>query len=192
VAFTAISGCLQAQSITSKIYFPGLIGLNFSLPQKNIQYKNAIILNTGAEYRPKEGCAFFYRFNYDGVSAKYKEDVAGMGLGNVINGTVQHTYFVLGTGYRIKHGHMGYTLLFQPGLGIHNFDKVSGDANGYTVSQVSAHKFTIKYSSGLEYYLAEHFALVFEPAVYQTNFKSGNSLNSSQIALNIGFTTTLF
>ncbi|MDB5288328.1 MAG: outer membrane protein beta-barrel protein [Mucilaginibacter sp.] len=162
------------------------------LSQKNIQFKNAITLNTGAEYRPKEENALFYRFNYDAASKKYRKNIAGIVPGNVVNGTAHQSYFVMGAGYRLRHQHMGYYFLLQPGLATHSFDKVSGNAGEFTISQVSVSNFTVKYSAGIEYYLAQHFALIFEPAVYQNSFKSIKPYNPSQVSINIGFTTTLF
>jgi hypothetical protein len=192
IAALAVSFCTRAQSITSKIYFPGLIGLSMPLSQKNIRFTNAIALNTGAEYRPKEENVLFYRFNYDAASKKYRKNIAGIVPGNVVDGTAHQNYFVMGAGYRLRHKNIGYYFLLQPGLATHSFDKVSGNAGEFTISQITVSNFTVKYSAGIEYYLAQHFALIFEPAVYQNNFISARPYNPNQASINIGFTTTLF
>jgi hypothetical protein len=192
IAALAVSFCTRAQSITSKIYFPGLIGLSMPLSQKNIQLNNAFILNTGAEYRPKEENALFYRFNYDADSKKYRKNIAGVVPGNVVDGTAHQSYFMMGAGYRLRYQRIGYYFLLQPGLVTHTFDKVSGNAGDFTIRQIKVGNFSVKYSVGIEYYLAQHFALIFEPAVYQNSFKSNSSYNPSQVSINIGFTTTLF
>lgn len=192
-----IIGCLcclnalaQKEPFTSRIYFPGLIGIN--IPAGNsgrLPVKNGFTLNTAIEYRPLYANAIFFRFNYDALSNNYQDNNALFPT-NVVQGKVHTNFFNLGAGYRFKRKKIGLYALLQPGVSIKSFDRVTNRPGGYALTQVTNKRFNLKFTTGVEYYIALHFALIAEPCYYAVSSKKSHS--SSVAGFSIGFTTTLF
>lgn len=182
----------QSESITSKIYFPGSIGLNVPFDNSRINLKTGVILTTALEYRPVNGNAVFIRFNYDAIHNHYQQVYADS-LTNVNTGKLSTNIFSLGLGYRRKVGKIRLFGILQPGLAINSYDRVNFNPQAITVDQISRKHFSIKLTGGMEYYLAEHFALTLEPSYFYLS-AHGNYrlLNPQSLNLSVGFTTTLF
>jgi hypothetical protein len=165
----------QTESVTSKFYFPGMVGINLHLYDQHQHYKRGFVLNTAIEYRPD-----------------YKSDPGLYQQTNVQNGTLHVNYFIAGLGYRKRVKEIGWYFLGQTGLEQRNYDRVSGSATGYVINQVSKKQLAFKFAGGFEYYLAQHFALVAEPAYYPNLVNHRYSSSNGNLTLSVGFTTTLF
>jgi hypothetical protein len=168
VLFGAISsvGCYgQGNSITAKFYFPGQVGISFPFGNPNLNLNKGFMLTTAFEFRPAENNSVFYRFNYDAVSNHYQQ-VYSNSPTNVNAGKLSSTIFSLGVGYRHRDGLLGLFGLIQPGIATNNYDKVNFDQQNISINQVSRRHASLKLSAGVEYYLAEHFALTFEPSYF--------------------------
>jgi len=182
----------QAQErFMSKLYFPGLVGLDMHLYDGHLNYKNGIVINTGVEFRPGTTPVFF-RFNYDALSSRYKSSLPAALPTNVSNGTLHLTYFLAGAGFRRRSKLVGWYLLGQAGLEQRTYDKVSVTTQGFTINQVSKKVPGAKLTGGFEYYVAEHFALVLEPAFYPGSYYASQGSSNKNLSVSIGFTTTLF
>jgi hypothetical protein len=182
----------QTESFMSKIYFPGAVGLSIPFGGLDESVKRGLMINTALEVRPTAGDALFYRFNYDAITNHYKE-VYNNSPTNVNNGKLSSAIFSLGMGYRKKAGIVKLFGLLQPGIAINSYDKVTDRAGAITIDQVTRRHFSMKLSGGAEYYLAEHFALTFEPSYfYLSPRNSYKLLNPQSVNFSIGFTTTLF
>ena len=192
-----IAGCLcwlnvhaQKEPFTSRIYFPGLVGLNFPAGNSGrLPVKNGFTINTALEYRPVYANAIFFRFNYDALTNSYQDKTALFPT-NVRQGKVHTNFFNVGAGYRIKRKKIGWYGLVQPGISVKSFDRVTNQTGGYALTQITNKRFNVKVTAGAEYYLAPHFALIAEPCYYLVNSKTNRS--NSVSGLSIGFTTTLF
>jgi hypothetical protein len=191
LAFLTINAFSQTESITSRFYFPGMVGVNLHLYDQHQHYKKGFVLNTGMEYRPDNNSLFF-RFNYDAVSSNYKSDAGPYQQTNVQNGTLHVNYFIAGAGYRKKAKRTAWYILGQTGLEQRNYDRVAGNASGYVIEQVSKKQLGFKVAGGFEYYLARHFALVAEPAYYPNVTNHSYSSSNGNLTFSVGFTTTLF
>lgn len=191
LVFLTVRAFSQTESVTSKFYFPGMVGINLHLYDQHQHYKRGFVLNTAMEYRPDDKPLFF-RFNYDGVSSNYKSDPGLYQQTNVQNGTLHVNYFIAGLGYRKRVKEIGWYFLGQTGLEQRNYDRVSGSATGYVINQISKKHLAFKFAGGFEYYLAQHFALVAEPAYYPNLVNHRYSSSNGNLTLSFGFTTTLF
>jgi len=194
LVMTLIVSCAYAQTgkISSRFYFPGLIGTDFQSNRASATYKKGLLLNTAAEYRPDDTLAFFYRFNFDGITNKYNTNAVDLPT-NVKGGSQHHTYLLIGPGYRKKYRNISWYAAFQPGVSIRNYDEVVKDGSSYVVSSFNKNNLSVKITGGFEYYLAPHFALIMEAARYQNSFPNHPvSFNNSEMAISFGFTTTLF
>ena len=191
LVFFTIEAFSQTETITSRFYFPGMVGVNLHLYDQHQHYKRGFVLNTAMEYRP-ENKDLFFRFNYDGLSSNYKSDAGLYRQTNVQSGTLHVNYFIAGLGYRKKTNGIGWYFLAQTGLEQRNYDQVAGSTAGYIVNQVSKKQMGFKLAGGFEYYLAQHFALVAEPAYYPNITYHRYSSSSGNLTFSIGFTTTLF
>jgi len=182
----------QTESVTSRIYFPGSIGLNLPFDDSRLHLNNGTILTTALEYRPVNGNAIFIRFNYDAVHNHYQQ-VYSNSPTNVNTGKLSANIFSLGLGYRRKVGIIKMFGILQPGLAINSYDLVNFNPETISIDQISRRHLSIKLTSGIEYYLAEHFALTLESSYFylapRGNYKL---LNPGSLNFNIGFTTTLF
>lgn len=180
----------QADSFTSHLYFPGSIGIN--IPLGNAKLKSGLMISTAAEYRPDDQDGLFFRFNYDVINSHYTGIQTKLPT-NVNTGKFSESTFVTGAGYRKKIGRVSIFGLLQPGLGINSFEHVKIDGSNISISQITNHHLIIKVTPGIEYYLAEHFALTFEPSYfYVSPNKTYHVPNPQNINFSIGFTTTLF
>jgi hypothetical protein len=187
-----LSGFCQEEKFTSRIYFPGLIGLNMPSGDEQTSIKPGFSLVTAIEYRPTYANSIFFRFNYDALSNQYKSFAYQVPT-NVTQGNLYANFFMLGIGYRRKVNGIGIYALLQPGLNTSNYNTVSNTASGLSVGSISNNHFAFKFSTGIEYYIVPHFALVAEPGFYHLfPNHNGVSLNSNYLSYNIGFTTTLF
>ncbi|NHA02421.1 porin family protein [Mucilaginibacter sp. HC2] len=182
----------QTESVTSRIYFPGSIGLNLPFDDSRLHLKNGTILTTALEYRPVDGNAIFIRFNYDAIHNHYQQ-VYSNSPTNVNTGKLSADIFSLGLGYRRKAGSIKLFGILQPGLAINSYDRVNFNPETISIDQISRHHLSIKLTSGIEYYLAEHFALTLESSYFYLSPRGNYKLlNPSSLNFNIGFTTTLF
>ncbi|WP_295719511.1 outer membrane beta-barrel protein [Mucilaginibacter sp.] len=180
-------------SIMSKFYFPGQLGLSFPhVDDQKLNLKKGFMLTTALEFRPVDGNALFIRFNYDAITNHYQEVYLNSPT-NVNTGKLSSSIFSLGLGYRHKAGIFKLFGLLQPGLGINNYDKVNFNTETITVEQVSRRHLSFKITAGAEYYLAEHFALTIEPSYFYLSPRGNyRLLNPQSLNLSLGFTTTLF
>ncbi|RWY46061.1 outer membrane beta-barrel protein [Mucilaginibacter gilvus] len=182
----------QQENFASRLYFPGLIGVSIQPKSAMVSYQPGLLLNTAIEYRSNNDGSLFYRFNYDGVTHKYSGATTELPT-NVKSGNMHRTYFLAGAGYRKRYGRIGWYVLLQPGFGIRGYDVVSSNESGFVLFQATKQALSVKLTAGLEFYLAKHFALIVEPSRYQNSFSNNDILaNRSEMALSIGFTTTLF
>jgi hypothetical protein len=180
-------------SIMSKFYFPGQVGLSFPhVDDQKLNLKKGFMLTTALEFRPVDGNALFIRFNYDAITNHYQEVYLNSPT-NVNTGKLSSSIFSLGLGYRHKAGIFKLFGLLQPGLGINNYDKVNFNTETISVEQVSRRHLSFKITAGAEYYLAEHFALTIEPSYFYLSPRGNyRLLNPQSLNLSLGFTTTLF
>jgi Outer membrane protein beta-barrel domain len=189
IAFPAVC---QTEKFSSRIFFPGLIGLNIPSGDEQTSIKSGFSLVTAIEYRPKYTNNIFFRFNYDALSNKYKS-FANQVPTNVTQGKLNADFFLLGVGYRRQVNGIGIYALFQPGLNTSNYNTVSNSTTGVSVGSISNNHLSFKFSTGIEYYIVPHFALVAEPSFYHLlQNRNSVTLNPNYLSYNIGFTTTLF
>ena len=185
------SAACQTEKFTSRIYFPGMVGINIPSGDEQTSMRSGFSLATALEYRPTYTNALFFRFNYDALSNKYKSFAYQVPT-NVTEGKLSANFFLLGVGYRRHVSGIGIYALLQPGLNTSNYNNVINRTDGIYVGNVSNNHFSFKFSTGIEYYIVPHFALVAEPAFYHL-FENHNRfiINPNYISYNIGFTTTL-
>ncbi|WP_299501386.1 hypothetical protein [Mucilaginibacter sp.] len=182
----------QTESITSRFYFPGMLGIDFQTSRASITYKKGLLLNTAIEYRPNDVNPLFFRFNYDGITNKYNSNATTLPT-NVTDGSLHRTYLMAGAGYRKRYKSLGWYVLTQPGLSIRSYDIVKSNDAGYVLEQFTRKDVSVKFTGGFEYYVAPHFAIIMEPSHYQNSFVNHKvSFNNSEMAMSIGITTTLF
>lgn len=187
-----LSGFCQTEKFSSRIYFPGLIGLNIPSGDEQTSIKSGFSVVTAIEYRPKYINHIFFRFNYDALSNKYKSYAYQVPT-NVTQGKLSANFFLLGIGYRRQVNGVGIYALIQPGLNTTNYNTVSNTASGVSIGGVSNNHVAFKFSTGIEYYIVPHFALVAEPGFYHLlQNRNGFILNPNYLSYTIGFTTTLF
>ncbi|SDF55547.1 Outer membrane protein beta-barrel domain-containing protein [Mucilaginibacter pineti] len=189
---TVVKSYAQNSGITSKFYFPGGLGISYPFGNPHLDLKRGIMLTTALEFRPVEGNALFIRFNYDAITNHYQQ-VYQNSPTNVTTGKLSSTIFSLGLGYRQKVGIFKVFGLLQPGIGINNYDRVHIDQGAISVNQISRSHLSFKVSGGLEYYLAQHFAVTIEPSFFYLSPRGNyRLLNAQSFNLSMGFTTTLF
>ncbi|MFC0514928.1 outer membrane beta-barrel protein [Mucilaginibacter angelicae] len=193
ITLTWASGCYaQNSSITSKFYFPGGVGYSFPFGNPALDLKKSFMLTTAFEFRPREGNAFFIRFNYDAINSHYKQ-VYQNSPTNVNTGKLTSSIFSLGAGYRHKAGIFRVFGLLQPGIGVNSYDRVKITPETIIIEPVSRNHLSLKLTTGIEYYLAEHFALTVEPSYFYLAPRGNyRLLNPQSMNISIGFTTTLF
>lgn len=186
------SAFCQTEKFTSRIFFPGLIGINIPSGDEQNSIKPGYSIVTAIEYRPKYTNNIFFRFNYDALSNKYKSFAYQVPT-NVTQGKLSAGFFLLGVGYRHQLNGMGIYALFQPGLNSSSYNTVTNTSNGISVGSIGNNHLVFKFSTGFEYYIVPHFALVAEPSFYYLmQNHNGVILNPHYLSYNIGFTTTLF
>jgi hypothetical protein len=184
--------CAQSNSITSKFYLPGGVGISFPFGNPALDLKKSFMLTTAFEFRPKEGNAFFIRFNYDAINSHYKQ-VYQNSPTSVNTGKLTSSIFSLGVGYRHKAGIFRVFGLLQPGLGVNSYDRVVITPETITIEPISRNHLSFKLTTGIEYYLAEHFALTVEPSYFYLSPRGNyRLLNPQSMNISVGFTTTLF
>jgi hypothetical protein len=182
----------QTEKFSSRLYFPGGIGINIPSGDEQASVKSGFSLITAMEYRPKYTNAIFFRFNYDALSNSYKNHLNKIPT-NVTEGKLSASFFMLGAGYRRQLNGISVFALLQPGYNISSYNLVTPNSSGFSVTNVSDNHAAIKISAGVEYYIAPHFALVIEPGFYHL-FEQHRAyiLNPNYVSYSIGFTTTLF
>jgi hypothetical protein len=182
----------QTEKFSSRIFFPGLVGLNIPSGDEQTSIKSGFSLVTAIEYRPVYTNHIFFRFNYDALSNKYKSFAYQVPT-NVTQGKLSANFFLLGVGYRRQVSGIGIYALLQPGLNTSSYNTVVNSTNGVSVGSISNSHVSFKFSTGIEYYIVPHFALVIEPSFYHLlPNHNGITLNPNYLSYNIGFTTTLF
>lgn len=190
--FCNIIAYAQTENLSSRFYFPGLIGIGVPSGDEQTSMKTGFALTTACEYRPVYINSYFFRFNYDNISNKYYNLNSPIPT-NVKRGKLSSNFFLLGVGYRRKFQRMGAYLLLQPGYNTSNYTVVNYSENStIAIGSSSSNHFSGKLCGGIEYYIVPHFALVFEPAYYHLFHGNNYVLNPNYISYNIGFTTTLF
>lgn len=174
------------------VYFPGLIGMNIPSGDEQTSMKKGFSYNTAIEFRPQYVNAMFFRFNYDALSNHYSAQPQRIPT-NIVAGKLPASFFLLGAGYRRKIHRIGVYALLQPGLNTSSYDVATDLKTGYGITSKTEHNIAFKITSGMEYYIVDHFALIFEPAYYHLySGRQGLVLNPNYIGFNFGFTTTLF
>jgi len=182
----------QNEPVTSRLYFPGLIGIGIPSGDEQTSIQSGFALNTAVEYRPVYADAVFFRFNYDNITNHYNNLVQPIPT-NINHGKLSANFFLLGAGYRQKIDRLGVYVLAQPGYSNSVYDVVATTATGISLSNTNSDHFSAKAAMGIEYYIVPHFALVLEPSYYHI-FKTsrGFVLNPNYVSYSVGFTTTLF
>ena len=182
----------QNEPVTSRLYFPGLIGIGIPSGDDQTSMQSGFSLNTAVEYRPIYADAVFFRFNYDNISSHYN-NLAQPIPTNINHGKLSANFFLLGAGYRQKIDRLGVYFVAQPGYSNSVYDLVYSNASGFALSNTNSDHFSAKATMGVEYYIVPHFALVLEPSYYHI-FKTsrGFVLNPNYVCYSVGFTTTLF
>ncbi len=192
IAGFGLSAACQTEKLSSRIYFPGSVGINVPSGIGQTSVRAGFSLITAIEYRPKYTNNIFFRFNYDALSNKYKS-LSYQVPTNVTEGKVNANFFLLGVGYRHTIGGIGIYALLQPGLNTSGFNTVTNNLTGISVGSVNSNHLSFKFSTGVEYYIVPHFALVAEPSFYHLFPNTqGYTLNPNYLSYTIGFTTTLF
>jgi len=182
----------QNDPFTSHLYFPAAIGINLPFGNSESNLSRGIMITTALEYRPKEGDHVFYRFTYDAIGNNYSNVLIPTPT-NVNSGHFSESFFSLGSGYRKVLGPIRVFGLIQPGIATNSYEKVIIDESAIGVGHVKEQYFGVKASLGAEYYLAEHFALTFEPSYfYLAEGKSFRLPNPQSVNFSVGFTMTLF
>lgn len=190
--FFFLSAIAQKEELSSRFYFPGLIGMGVPTGDEQTSMRPGFALNTAIEYRPTYTNAIFIRFSYDNISNNYSNFLNQIPT-NVTQGKLTANFFMLGAGYRRKLNKVSLFALIQPGYNNSVYNMVFSNSRGIALRNVSNNFPAVKFSAGLEYYIVPHFALVFEPGYYHL-FKTQYRyiLNPNYVSYNIGFTTTLF
>jgi hypothetical protein len=182
----------QKEGISSRFYFPGLIGIGIPSGDEQTSVRSGFALNTAIEYRPTYINDFFIRFNYDNITNKYNSFFNPIPT-NINHGKVSADFFLLGVGYREKINKLGVYALLQPGYSRSVYNVVSTGPSGISLTDASSNHLAFKAVIGLEYYIVPHFALIVEPGYYRILKTSpGYVLNPNYLSYTIGFTTTLF
>ncbi|ASU36611.1 outer membrane beta-barrel protein [Mucilaginibacter xinganensis] len=191
LAFLINANC-QTEKFTSRLYFPGAIGINIPSGDQQTSIRSGFTLNTAMEYRPQYTNAIFFRFNYDALTNHYKSILSQLPT-NVTSGKLSAAFFMVGAGYRRKLNGISVYGLIQPGYNSSGYDAVTNNSSGVAVNSISRNYPALKISAGIEYYLAPHFALVMETGYYHL-FEHSRTyiLNPDYVSYSIGFTTTLF
>lgn len=188
----ALTAACQTEKFSSRIYFPGYVGLNIPSGDEQTSMRPGFSLNTAVEYRPVYTNAVFIRFNYDALSNKYTSAPSQIPT-NVTQGKLNANFFMLGVGYRHAMGRWAAYVLGQPGFNISGYSSASYNSTGISIGNVSSDHPAMKFSAGFEYYIVPHFALVAEPGFYHLfDIRHTAILNPNYLSYNIGFTTTLF
>jgi hypothetical protein len=182
----------QVEDISSRFYFPGSLGIGFPLNNGHTYLDNGLTINTAVEYRPTYSNNVFFRIDYDALNnnyTSYKQNIPT----NIVQGKLSTDFLLIGAGYRHNFGRWGLYGVLQPGLGIHSFNLAETTPNGVMLRTISNSRTALKADAGIEYYIAHHFAAVFDPAFYKIFSHSGFNTSHSQFgAFNIGITTTIF
>ena len=186
------SACAQVEDVASRFYFPGSLGVDFPWKNGHTHLNSGLSINTAVEYRPTYSNNVFFRIDYDALNNKYTSYVPTIPT-NIVQGKLSTSFLVAGAGYRRVFGKWGLYGIVQPGLGIHSFDMAITTPNGVLLRTMTNTRVALKADIGLEYYIAHHFALVFDPSFYKIFSHSGfNNSHSRFGAFNIGLTTTIF
>lgn len=183
---------LSQEPLSSRFYFPGLIGINVPSGDEQKSMRSGFTYNTAVEYRPQYVNAVFFRFNYDALSNHYDANPANVPT-NIISGKLSSSFLLIGAGYRRKVKRIGFYALAEPGINFSSYDVATNLGQGIQITSRSKNGLAFKVTTGAEFYVVDHFALIFEPAYYHI-FSPVKSpvLNPNYVGYNIGFTTTLF
>lgn len=182
----------QVEDVSSRFYFPGSIGLGFPLTNGHTHLNNGLTVNTAVEYRPTYGNDVFFRIDYDALNNNYTSHLQNIPT-NIVEGKLSTDFLVAGAGHRTNFGKWAFYGILQPGLGIHSFNMAITTPNGVMLRTISNNRLALKIDAGIEYYIAHHFAAVFDPAFYKIFSHKGFNTSHSQFgAFNIGITTSIF
>lgn len=181
----------QTEDITSRFYFPGSVGISIPFANTHTHLNNGLAINTAIEYRPTYINNVFFRIDYDALNNNYISYVPTIPT-NILRGKLSTDFLVVGAGYRRQFGKWGLYGLIQPGLGIHSFQRATTTPGGVLLNSVTNNSLALKTDIGIEYYVARHFALVFDPSYYKLFSNRGfNTSHSRFTGFNIGITTTI-
>jgi len=149
-------------------------------------------LPTAREYKPVNGDVLFIRFNYDAINNHYQPVYTNSPTG-INNGKLSLSIFSPGIGYRRKISILKWYSILQPGLGINSYDRVKFNPETISIDQITRKYITIRLTTGVAYYLAEYFALTFEPSYFHLSPRGNYKLlNPQSLNFSIRFTITLF
>lgn len=152
---------------------------------------NSVKTATSIEYRIRNNNDFFLRLNYDTYGARYKLSNPVNTI-NTVEGSVQATDLLLGTGYRLGDNTFRLMFSIQPGIKFYEFPLLNLEERDIKVALEGRSVFTTTFLATLEYYFDEKSALtisLFENQVWQkVDFweDSGVAFGGS-----IGFITSL-
>lgn len=182
----------QVEDVSARFYFPGSIGLGFPLTNGHTHLNNGLTINTAVEYRPSYSNDIFFRIDYDALNNNYTSYLQNIPT-NIVQGKLATDFLIAGAGYRRNFGKWALYGILQPGLGMHSFSMATSTPNGVMLRTIFNTRAALKADIGIEYYIAHHFAVVFDPAFYKIFSHSGFNTSHSQFgAFNIGITTSIF
>ena len=182
----------QVEDVSTRFYFPGSLGISCPLINSRTTLNDGLSVNTAIEYRPTYTNDVFFRIDYDALNNNYTGFARNIPT-NIIKGKLSTDFLIIGAGYRQKFGRWGLYGILQPGLGIHSFERAVNTPGGIVLNNVTNNSLALKGDIGIEFYIARHFAAVFDPSLYKIFSNSGFNTSHSQFgALNIGITTTIF
>ena len=180
----------QTEDISSRFYFPGSLGVGIPLNISRTYLNSGLTINTAVEYRPTYSNDVFFRVDYDALKNNYTSFKQTIPT-NIVQGKLSTDFLIIGAGYRRNFGKWGLFGVLQPGLGIHSFNLAVNTPNGVMLRTISNTRTALKADVGIEYYIAHHFAAVFDPAFYKIFSHSGFNTSHSQFGdFNIGINST--
>jgi hypothetical protein len=182
----------QVEDVSSRFYFPGSLGFGFPLTNGHTHLNNGLTINSAIEYRPTYSNDVFFRIDYDALNNSYTSYLQNIPT-NIVQGKLSTDFLTAGAGYRRNFGKWALYGILQPGLGMHSFNLAISTPNGVMLRTISNTRAALKADIGIEYYIAHHFAAVFDPSLYKIFSHSGFNTSHSQLgAFNIGITTAIF
>ncbi len=180
----------SSDSLRFKIFLPA-IELGYAGYQSD-ELSGGLVVKTCIEYRLKYENAAFFRLNYDNRNASYSINPELFET-NVLEGGLQFSDALIGVGYRYGERKIQLFGLAQGGVSFYKVPNFSIENNEVILRNIRSHAVLSRVSLGVEYYLADNAALVFEGfqsfVIEQKDFwASGQNF----WGFSIGVTTTLF
>jgi hypothetical protein len=188
LSFTAKAQVGSDSTFLSRLYLPFGVGSSTTDDSKTFSGK---VLLSGFEYRIRKTNGIFFRFNFDYRVQHYK--ITGNSHYNVSEGKLDFTDYLIGFGNRFCKKNLRIFGLIQGGITSYNYLVVSGQENGYKLSEVKNETPAFRGTMGLEYYLHSNVAFTFESSyTIIPTYAIFWDKRLSIVEFSLGFTTTLF